>query len=192
MPRKQFNVLAQQLQAVMEESLPSMVDNRVKEVTKTQVSIYVAEGLLLERNKMQHEVAQIVADAIQKERKTSEHGTYVMGESSSGQANESESDPSTSDAVDEAKLRKVVAEMLRQRCTSRDEHQYHMDQMQNFLKNGNEHKFVTEVIVRRANDSIVSITEPNYKNLNKNDIEDMYFLCINGKVGDYAETELLW
>ncbi|GJU71130.1 hypothetical protein Tco_1262535 [Tanacetum coccineum] len=37
--------------------------------------------------------------------------------------------------VDEAKLRKVVDEMLRQRCTSGDEHQYHIYQMQNFLKN---------------------------------------------------------
>nr|GEU75710.1 ribonuclease H-like domain-containing protein [Tanacetum cinerariifolium] len=32
-----------------------------------------------------------------------------------------------SETVDEAKLRKVVDEMLRQRCTSRDEHQYHID-----------------------------------------------------------------
>ncbi|GKC35422.1 hypothetical protein Tco_1047806, partial [Tanacetum coccineum] len=40
-----------------------------------------------------------------------------------------------SQTVDEAKLRKVVNEMLRQRCTSGDEHQYHIDQMQNFLKN---------------------------------------------------------
>ncbi|GJX90010.1 hypothetical protein Tco_0343336 [Tanacetum coccineum] len=39
------------------------------------------------------------------------------------------------ESVDEAKLRKVVDEMLRQRCTSRDEYQYHIDQMQNFLKN---------------------------------------------------------
>ncbi|GKF50307.1 hypothetical protein Tco_0146774, partial [Tanacetum coccineum] len=82
-----------------------------------------------------------------KRQKTSEHGTYIFGESSSGQANESESGPSTSvsqelveemsQTVDEAKLSKVVNEMLRQRCTleSGDEHQYHIDQMQNFLKN---------------------------------------------------------
>ncbi|GJU89937.1 hypothetical protein Tco_1302360 [Tanacetum coccineum] len=87
-----------------------------------------------------------------KRQKTSEHETYVMGESSSGQANESEPGPSTSgnqeqlddfdfwtdkyatdddelptenvsqelveemsEIVDEAKLRKVVDEMLRQR-----------------------------------------------------------------------------
>ncbi|GKC73385.1 hypothetical protein Tco_1119268 [Tanacetum coccineum] len=57
---------------------------------------------------------------------------------------------------------------------------------------GHEHKFVTEIIVRRENDSIVSITEPDYTNLNKNNIEDMYLLCVNGKVEDYAETGLLW
>ncbi|GKE28066.1 hypothetical protein Tco_1443450 [Tanacetum coccineum] len=36
--------------------------------------------------------------------------------------------------IDEAKLKKMVDEMLRQRCTSEDEHQYHIDQMKNFLK----------------------------------------------------------
>ncbi|GJT96437.1 hypothetical protein Tco_1091955 [Tanacetum coccineum] len=57
---------------------------------------------------------------------------------------------------------------------------------------GHEHKFITEIVARRANDCIVSITEPDYKNLNKNDIEDMYLLIVNGKVPDYAETGLLW
>nr|GEW48474.1 hypothetical protein [Tanacetum cinerariifolium] len=57
---------------------------------------------------------------------------------------------------------------------------------------GHEHKFETEIIARRANDSIVLITEPDYKNLNKIDIEDIYLLCINDKVGGYAETGLLW
>ncbi|GKC12037.1 hypothetical protein Tco_1008819, partial [Tanacetum coccineum] len=57
---------------------------------------------------------------------------------------------------------------------------------------GHEHKFVTEIVARRANECIVSITEPDYKNLNKNDIEDMYLLIMNGKVADYAKTRLLW
>ncbi|GJW85340.1 retrovirus-related pol polyprotein from transposon TNT 1-94, partial [Tanacetum coccineum] len=165
--------------------------------------------------------------------------------------------------IDEAKLRKMADEMLRQRCTSGDEHQYHIDQMKNFLKNpeapalslinqdllylkkGNSgpekivlslHKFPAvifndddikertskwmnkcvrkfnpyarygvehwkyphakifyirkqkelgkpkeEIIARRANKYLVSITEPDYKNLNKNDIEDIYLLIMNGK-----------
>ncbi|GJT06450.1 hypothetical protein Tco_0840912 [Tanacetum coccineum] len=57
---------------------------------------------------------------------------------------------------------------------------------------GHEHKFITEIVARRANECIVSITELDYKNLNKNDIEDMYLLILNGKVPYYAETELLW
>ncbi|GKB00745.1 hypothetical protein Tco_0828738 [Tanacetum coccineum] len=49
-----------------------------------------------------------------------------------------------------------------------------------------------EIIARRENGSIMSITELNYKNLNKNDIEDMYLLIVNGKVDDYSETGLMW
>ncbi|GJW75267.1 reverse transcriptase domain-containing protein, partial [Tanacetum coccineum] len=57
---------------------------------------------------------------------------------------------------------------------------------------GHERKFITEIVARRANGCIVSITEPDYKNLNKNDIEDMYLLIMNNKVPDYANTGLLW
>ncbi|GKC75530.1 hypothetical protein Tco_1126304 [Tanacetum coccineum] len=54
------------------------------------------------------------------------------------------------------------------------------------------HKFITEIIARRGNGSIMLIIKSDYKNLNKNDIEDMYMLIINGKVDDYAETGLMW
>ncbi|GKE51597.1 hypothetical protein Tco_1486753, partial [Tanacetum coccineum] len=57
-----------------------------------------------------------------------------------------------------------------------------------FWELGHEHKFITEIVARRANDCIVSITEPDYKNLNKNDIKDIYLLIMNGKVPDYADT----
>ncbi|GJX13371.1 hypothetical protein Tco_0205129 [Tanacetum coccineum] len=46
---------------------------------------------------------------------------------------------------------------------------------------GYEHKFITEIVARRANKYLVSITDPDYKNLNKNDIEDIYLLIMNGK-----------
>ncbi|GJW53597.1 hypothetical protein Tco_0097682 [Tanacetum coccineum] len=189
--------------------------------------------------------------------------------------------------IDEAKLRKMADEMLRQRCTSRDEHEYHITQMKNFLKSdivwernsgpekivlllhkfpavifndddieertsrwvnkcvrkfnpyarygvehwknphakifyirkqkepgkpkeevysnskiiqvvktywelGHEHKFITEIVARRANKYLVSITEPDYKNLNKNDIEHIYLLIMNGNVPNYSDTGLLW
>nr|GEX09912.1 hypothetical protein [Tanacetum cinerariifolium] len=57
---------------------------------------------------------------------------------------------------------------------------------------GHEHKFIIEIIARRANECIVLSIEPDFKNLNKNDIEDMYLLIMNKKVPDYAETGLLW
>nr|GEV41478.1 hypothetical protein [Tanacetum cinerariifolium] len=57
---------------------------------------------------------------------------------------------------------------------------------------GHEHKFIIEIVARRANECIVSIIEPDFMNLNKNDIKDMYLLIMNVKVPDYVETWLLW
>ncbi|GJT53080.1 retrovirus-related pol polyprotein from transposon TNT 1-94 [Tanacetum coccineum] len=78
-----------------------------------------------------------------KRQKTSECEACVSGESSSGQVYENEQDDDeiptkqmlqdimeeVSLTIDEAKLKKMVDEMLRQRCTSGDEHQYHIDLM---------------------------------------------------------------
>ncbi|GJZ53555.1 hypothetical protein Tco_0608440 [Tanacetum coccineum] len=74
-----------------------MVDDRVKKLRKTYVPLYVTEGLIMERKQNQADVAKMIADAIHvKRQKTSKHGTYVFGESLSGQENESEPGPSTS------------------------------------------------------------------------------------------------
>nr|GEV45192.1 hypothetical protein [Tanacetum cinerariifolium] len=231
---KKFNVLAQHFQEVMKESLPNMVADRVKELTKTQVKLYVEKGLIMERKHNQVDVEKMIADvdssirnymsdnpqlqhddlpirlalkikfdglhasntpcrsyAIHprdqdnphddacpkvensaKRKKTYEHKTYVFGKISSYQVNESEPGSSTSgnqeqlddfdfwthtyttyddglpaekvpqeivkeisQIIDGEKLHKVVNEMMRQRCTSGDEHQYHINQMHNFLKN---------------------------------------------------------
>ncbi|GJY36062.1 hypothetical protein Tco_0421440 [Tanacetum coccineum] len=328
MPRKSFHELANHLQEVMQESLPFMVDSQVKEVTNTTVLVYVAEGLILERQKMSfairprdqddhHDDAYPEGENSAKRQKISEHGTYVIGESSSGQADKSNPSPSTSgnqeqlddfdfwtdkyatdddeflaekvsqefveemsETLDEAKLHKAVDEIAIKEILSllflqkptpvvqscQRDHKAPALSLVNqdflYLKKGNSgskkfmlslhkfpavifpdedieertsrwnpnakifyikrqrepgkpiekvysnskfvqvikttgefehgHKFVTEIIVRRANERISSITEPDYKNLNKNDIKDMYLLCVNGKVDDYAETGLLW
>ncbi|GKA55810.1 hypothetical protein Tco_0754882 [Tanacetum coccineum] len=189
-----------------------------------------------------HDDAHPEGENSAKRQKTSEYEAYVSGESSSGQVNIEEPGPSTS---------------------GRDEHQYHIDQMKNFLqsdivwesrkeilvsphprkitplvkscqrdpkaptlslinqdllylKKGNsgpekivlslrkflaivfndddfeETVFTVDIVARKANDCIVSITDPDYKNLNKNDIEDMYLQIVNNKVPDYANTGLLW
>ncbi|GJU43572.1 retrovirus-related pol polyprotein from transposon TNT 1-94 [Tanacetum coccineum] len=286
---------------VMVESLPTMVDTHIKEQLKKQVPeqvrdqvlVYVAEGLILERQKTKEEMERMIAkmkfERLQvpqttcrtyvvcprdqddprddahpegensaKSQKTSEYKAYVSEESSFEQVNEEERGPSTlgnqeqvddcdfwtdsyasgddeiptkqvsqdimkevSLTTDEAKLKKMADEMLRQRCTSGDEHQHHIDQMKNFLKSdinphakifyirkqkepgklkeviysnlkiiqviktywelGHEHKIIIKIVARRANECIMSITDPDYKNLNKNDIKDMYLLIMNGK-----------
>nr|GEX53887.1 hypothetical protein [Tanacetum cinerariifolium] len=347
MSRKKFHALAQHLQEVMEESLPKMVNERVKELTKKQVSLYVAEGLIMEREKSQTDVAKMIADSIQQERenlraeissqitdsitnhipspsvvrlrdqddphddahpegendakrqKTSEHGTFVSRESSSGQDYESEPGPSTSDQIQNFLKNDIVWEsgkeilvsphpqnptLVVQSCqidpkalvlslvnqdllylkkgSSGPEKivmslhkffsvifpdndieertsiwvdkcmkkfnpypRYNVEHWKNPLAKilyinkqiapekpkeeiysnskivqiiktywelGHQHKFITKIVARRANGNIVSITESDYKNLNKYDIEDMYLLIVCGKVVDYAETRLLW
>ncbi|GKC61692.1 hypothetical protein Tco_1089290 [Tanacetum coccineum] len=245
--RKSFDTLTDHLQEVMVESLPIMVDTHIKEQVKKQVPeqvrdhvlVYLAEGLILERQKTKEEMERMIAKAILQEReniqaeissqiqkaidnqipsqvdasvrsymsghilhvhpaqtqtlsvqeqqyqlylsmkndpqpsavrprdqddphddahpegensvkqqKTSEYEAYVSGESSSDMTDSYASDddeiPSkqasqdimeeVSLTINESKLKKMADEMLRQRCTSGDEHQYHIDQMKNFLK----------------------------------------------------------
>ncbi|GJS71033.1 hypothetical protein Tco_0703874 [Tanacetum coccineum] len=431
--RKSFDTLADHLQEVMVESLPTMVDTHIKEQVKKQVpeqkaidnhipsqvdafvrsymsghilhvhpaqsqttsvpeqqyqlylsmkddpqlqqqdiAIWLALQMKFERLQVPqttcrtsavrsrdqedpHDDAHPEGENSAKRQKTSEYESYMSGESSSRQVNENEQGPSTSgnkeqeddydfwtesyasdddeiptkqmsqdimdevsQTINEAKLKKMADEMLRQRCTLGDEHQYHINQMKNFLKSDivwesrkeilvsphprkttplvqscqrdpkaptlsllnqdllylkkgslgpekivlslhkfpaiifndddieeqtsrwvnkrvkkfnpyarygvkhwknphakifyirkqkelgkpkeviysnsmiiqviktywelvHEHKFITKIVARRANECIVSINEPNYKNLNKNDIEDMYLLITNGK-----------
>ncbi|GJZ39327.1 retrovirus-related pol polyprotein from transposon TNT 1-94 [Tanacetum coccineum] len=382
--RKSFDTLADHLQEVMVESLPTMVDTHIKEQVKKQVPeqvrdqvpVYVAEGLILERQKTKEEMERMIAKAILQEhgniqaeissqiqkaidnhipsqvdasmkferlqvqqttcrtsavrprdqddphddahlegensakrQKTSEYEAYVSGESSSGQVNEEEQDPSTSGnqeqvddydfwtnsyasnddeipmkqvsqdimeevslTIDEAKLKKMADEINEilvsphPRKTTPLVQSYQRDpeapaltlinQDLLYLKKGSLrpekivlslHKFPLiifndddieernsrwvnkcvkkfnpyarygiehwknphakifyikkqkepgkpkeKIVPRRANECIMLITEPDYKNLNKNDIEDMYLLIMNGKVPDYAETGLLW
>nr|GEW47884.1 hypothetical protein [Tanacetum cinerariifolium] len=52
-----------------------------------------------------------------------------------------------SQTADEAKLCKFLDEMLKQQCTSGYEHQYQIDQMQNFLKNDIVWKSRKEILV---------------------------------------------
>ncbi|GKB36721.1 hypothetical protein Tco_0881663 [Tanacetum coccineum] len=303
----------------MEEFLPAMFGDRVNEISKKTVPLYIAEGLLLDKQKIKADVATMIAEVVHKERKnlraeitlqvnnaiancplqikfdklapsttpcrptairpkdhddhqddaypegenstkrqkTSEHGTYTVGESSLEQYMGQEPNPSdldddevpaeevspelmeeTSEEIDEAQLKKVVDDMMRQRCNSGEEHHHHIDQIFSLSKLpkrsksstndsakprpvllevskcrrkfnvyaqygvehwknmwaktsyelGHENKFITELIVRRANEKIDLITEPDYKYLNKNDIKDLYLLCINGKVDNYRET----
>ncbi|GJR47145.1 hypothetical protein Tco_1315248 [Tanacetum coccineum] len=50
--------------------------------------------------------------------------------------------------------------------------------------------FMEQIIVMRENDKPDSFSEADFKYLNKNDIEDLYYLCRNKKV-NYRETKLM-
>nr|GFC08783.1 hypothetical protein [Tanacetum cinerariifolium] len=65
---RNFNEVAQRLQDIMLDSLPKLVDARIKGILKTQVALHVAQWLILEREKNHADVAKMIADAIQQER----------------------------------------------------------------------------------------------------------------------------
>ncbi|GJZ84568.1 retrovirus-related pol polyprotein from transposon TNT 1-94 [Tanacetum coccineum] len=50
--------------------------------------------------------------------------------------------------------------------------------------------YMEQIIVMRENDKPNSFSEADFKYLNKNDIEDMYYLCLNKKV-NFRENKLL-
>ncbi|GJV32217.1 hypothetical protein Tco_1392617 [Tanacetum coccineum] len=74
-PKKSFDTLADHLQEVMHEVLPIMVDKHIKEQVekqvpkqvRTQVLVYVAEGLIMERQKNKDEMDKMIAKAILQE-----------------------------------------------------------------------------------------------------------------------------
>ncbi|GJZ59096.1 hypothetical protein Tco_0614912 [Tanacetum coccineum] len=97
--------------------------------------------------------------------------------------------------INEAELKKITNEMLRQRYPEAPSLSM-INQDLLYLKKGSSgpenivlslHKFPAIIFI---DDDIEERTSrwPDYKNLNKNDIEDIYLLIMNGKVPDYAET----
>ncbi|GKB73316.1 retrovirus-related pol polyprotein from transposon TNT 1-94, partial [Tanacetum coccineum] len=76
MPRKSFDTLVDNLHDVMVETLPTMVDKHIKEQVmkqvheqvQNQVPVYVAEGLILERQKAKEKTERLIAKAILQER----------------------------------------------------------------------------------------------------------------------------
>ncbi|GJZ32709.1 hypothetical protein Tco_0578145 [Tanacetum coccineum] len=64
LPRRKFNEVAKNPEDIMMESLPKLVDDRIKVLLKKQVPLYVAEELILEREKSQANVAKKIAKAL--------------------------------------------------------------------------------------------------------------------------------
>nr|GEX29298.1 retrotransposon protein, putative, unclassified [Tanacetum cinerariifolium] len=117
-------------------------EDEITDEVHNQVPVYVAEGLILERQKTKEEMEKMIAKAILQERNQEQADDYDFWTDS--YASDDDEIPTkqvsqdimeeVSLNVDEAKLKKITDEMLRKRCTSGDEHQYHIDQIKNFLK----------------------------------------------------------
>ncbi|GKE27468.1 hypothetical protein Tco_1442852, partial [Tanacetum coccineum] len=239
--RKSFDTIADHLQEVMVESLPTMVDTHIKEQLKKQVpeqvrdQVPVTSAVRPRDQDDPHDDAHPEGENNAKRQKTYEYEAYVSGESSSGQVNEKERGPSTSGnqeqvddydfwtdsyalnddeipmkqvsqdimeevslTIDEAKLKKMADEMLRQRCTSGDEHQYHIDQMKNFLKSDIVWESRKEILVsphpRKTTPLVQSYQrDPEAPALSLIN-QDLLYLNkgSSGQVPDYAEIGLLW
>ncbi|GJY05934.1 hypothetical protein Tco_0371874 [Tanacetum coccineum] len=114
--RKSFDTIVDHLQDVMGESLPTMVDTHIKEQDDPQDDAHPEGENSAIRRQKSSEYEHLYDDEIP----TKQVSQDIMEE--------------VSLTIDEAKLKKMADEMLRQRCTSGDEHQYHIDQMKNFLK----------------------------------------------------------
>ncbi|GJZ72895.1 putative reverse transcriptase domain-containing protein, partial [Tanacetum coccineum] len=144
-----------------------------------------------------HDDANPKGENSAKRQKTSEYEAYVSGESSSGQVFQEEQAPSTSGNQEQDDDFDFWTDSYASDDDEIPTKQVSQDIMKEVLLTIDEAKLrkiddKCEIVERRANDCIVSITEPDYKNLNKNDIEDIYLLIMNGKILDYVDTGLLW
>ncbi|GJV66433.1 hypothetical protein Tco_1477261 [Tanacetum coccineum] len=63
MPRKEFREMETGLKSTIKQVLHSMVDERVNEIAKKTMPLYVAGGLLLDRQKIQTDMANMIAEA---------------------------------------------------------------------------------------------------------------------------------
>ncbi|GJW88956.1 hypothetical protein Tco_0164296 [Tanacetum coccineum] len=248
--RKSFDTLADHLQEVMVESLPTMVDTHIKEQVKKQVleqvrdqvPVYVAEGLIMERQKTKEEMERMIAKAILQERgniqakissqiqKAIDHhipsqvdalmkfenlqvpqttcrpsaihprdqddphdDAYPEGENSNQEqeddydfwtdsyASDDDEIPTkqvsqdimeeVSLTIDEAKLKKMADEMLRQRCTSGDKHQYNIDHMKIF--------FQSDIVWERPEKIVLSLHKFLAIIFNDDDIEEHTSIWVN-------------
>ncbi|GJS67357.1 retrovirus-related pol polyprotein from transposon TNT 1-94 [Tanacetum coccineum] len=145
MPRRKFNALAKNLEDIMMDSLPKLDDpyddshlegeNSAKRQKTSEHEMFVS-GELSSGQDYESKLGPSMSGN-QDQFDDFDFWTNSYASDDDVLSNEKVSQElmdEMSQSIDEAKLRKVVDERLRQQCTSGDEHQYHIDQMKNFLK----------------------------------------------------------
>ncbi|GJR15030.1 hypothetical protein Tco_0797682 [Tanacetum coccineum] len=170
------DVMMETLPSLVKEKVIEQVKKEVPAQVRDQVPVYLAKGLILERKTTKEETERLISKAIvlllllqqqdiaiwlalqMKFEKTQVIKTndefdfwdwLLCSDDDEIPTKQVSQDimKEISLIIDEAKLKKMADEMLRQRCTLGDEHQYHIDQMKNFLQQewtlfrGRERKF---------------------------------------------------
>ncbi|GJY36444.1 hypothetical protein Tco_0421822 [Tanacetum coccineum] len=100
---------------------------------------------------------------------------------------------------DHERMEATLKDMLSNQFKDVEKYAYHLGQSQNYIENQivwesrivevvritNEQQhvldFMEQIIMMRENDKPSSFSKADFKNLNKNDIEDMYYICLDKK-----------
>ncbi|GJW95113.1 hypothetical protein Tco_0174785 [Tanacetum coccineum] len=195
--------ISSQIQKAIDNHISSQVDASMKFKNLQVPQTMCRPSAVHPRDKDDpHDDAHPEGENSAKQQKKSEYEAYVFGESSSGQVNKEERGPSNSgnqeqeddydfwtDSYasdnDEIPSKQVSQDIMEEVSLTIDEANLGPEKIVLSL-----HKFPAIIF---NDDDIEERTSrwPDYKNLNKNDIKDMYLLIMNGKVPDYAETGLL-
>ncbi|GJZ70852.1 hypothetical protein Tco_0634703 [Tanacetum coccineum] len=98
------------------------------------------------------------------------------------------------------RMKATLRDMMSNQFRDAEEYAYHWEQTMNYIENQRVVRVTTEqqhgldfmehIIMMKENDKPDSFSEADFKYLNKNDIEDLYYLCPNKKV-NYRENKLL-
>ncbi|GJU33346.1 hypothetical protein Tco_1176935 [Tanacetum coccineum] len=172
MPRKSFDTLADNLHDVMVETLPAMVDKHIKEQVvkqvpeqvRNQVSVYVAEGLILKRQKGKEETEILIVKGILQEHENIQ--AQILTQIENAIANVIPSQVDASVQTDPQIAKNDIAKWLAL-------------QMKFERYSGAKWQKTSEYEAYVSGES--SSGQSGYKNLNKNDTEDIYLLIMNGK-----------
>ncbi|GJX18862.1 hypothetical protein Tco_0221539 [Tanacetum coccineum] len=91
-----------------------------------------------------------------------------------------------------ARMEATLNDMISNQFKNAKEYAYQLEYQDLSITTDQPHglDFMEQIIVMRENDKLDSFSEADFKYLNKNDIEDLYYLCRNKKV-NYHETKLM-
>ncbi|GJS10565.1 hypothetical protein Tco_0367361 [Tanacetum coccineum] len=90
---------------------------------------------------------------------------------------------------DEKLMESALDNMMRIRCTSSEEYAYHLDHIKSYMEN--------QILEKRSDPDkvysdkkIVEVIRIQLQVLKQNDIEDLYLMCLNGKI-NYRENGII-